>query len=237
MRTKGEDELAERLKSSVDSIDSSEQFLANVMERISTRVRKRRAYAIVGAVTTAIAFAAIGTFAWLSDSAPNGAATREESATSNATASPFDLTKEIALPILEREGYTDSPIALNQDTGEAVLYLPDSGTPHALSVATEIRTAVEAAAGAAPIAETVGTSLISELDHLASEIFDARDEWATIPTEVYLTHSDVSSVSIVVGVEDVVIAGDLPSTMQLASGATAMIRIEETGPPMEEHIP
>lgn len=231
MRTPEERELAHGLRSSVQSVDVDDAFLASIVNK--GLARSRRAKMVVsGAVALGvIAVAAVGSVVWNRSMQPDETAAIPSSEPTSGVADSFDITKETVLPILAAYALTEGDIALNQETGEAVLYLPDSDTVDISSVLTEVQEAVEATPGAAPLIAVTGTSLTTELRDLAIRIFDERDEWATDPVQVYYTIPRPPSVSVIVGVGDIAVAETLPATVQLPSGATASIVVEETRPP------
>jgi hypothetical protein len=124
---------------------------------------------------------------------------------------------------------------LNQETGEAILYLPHNRVgPPTIDVeqfAADAIAAAQAAPGAAPIVPVIGVALIDELDAVSVQLFWSRTEWATDPDDVYSTWPNPEDVSITVGVAAPEVAANLPETVQLTSGATATIRIEKSEPP------
>ena len=146
----------------------------------------------------------------------------------------FEKTRAVVEPLLAQNdsGYEEEQfdLVLNQETGEAVLYLPYTDAvdaePDPIDVeqlAADAVAAAEATPGAAPVVPVIGTALIDELDAVAT-----RTEWST--GDVYWTIPEPDTVSVGVGVAAFEVAANLPETVQLASGATATIRIEESGP-------
>jgi hypothetical protein len=208
------------------------------------RVRVRTA----GATLVAGAVAAVGGVAvqiWDRDGDGSGTV-----ATPGPSASPtepdadmlaaFETTRSVVEPLLavnDSESQEEQfHLALNHETGDAILYLPHTDRvegPPTIDVeqfAADAIAATQAAPGAAPVVPVIGVALIDELDAVSVQLFGSRAEWATDPDDVYWTWPNPEDVSITVGVAEPEVAADLPKTMQLASGATATIRIEKSKP-------
>ena len=108
----------------------------------------------------------------------------------------FEKTRAVVEPLLAQNdsGYEEEQfdLVLNQETGEAVLYLPYTDAvdaePDPIDVeqlAADAVAAAEATPGAAPVVPVIGTALIDELDAVAVHLFTTRTEWST--GDVYWT--------------------------------------------------
>jgi hypothetical protein len=154
----------------------------------------------------------------------------------------FETTRSVVEPLLavndSRYQEEQFHLALNQETGDAILYLPHTGTidPEETGpidvdqLAADAIAAAEATPGAAPVVPVIGVALIDELGAVSAQLFASRAEWATDPNGVYWTHANPEDASVTVGVAEPEVAANLPKTMQLTSGATATIRTEKSGP-------
>jgi hypothetical protein len=149
-------------------------------------------------------------------------------------AEAFETTRAVVEPLLavnDSEFQTEQfHLALNRETGDAILYLPHSGTTDVEQLAAAVIAAAQAAAGAAPVVPVIGVALIDELDAVSVQLFASRAEWATDAADVYWTIPEPNTVSVGVGVAEPEVAANLPKTVQLPSGATAVIRIELAQP-------
>ena len=158
-------------------------------------------------------------------------------------AEAFETTRAVVEPLLAQNDsrYQEEQfhLALNQETGDAILYLPHTGTidPEETGpidvdqlAADAIAAAQAAAPGAAPVVPVIGVALIDELDAVSVQLFASRAEWATDAADVYWTIPEPNTVSVGVGVAEPEVAANLPKTVQLPSGATAVIRIELAKP-------
>ena len=150
-------------------------------------------------------------------------------------AEAFETTRAVVEPLLAQNDSEFQEeqfhLALNQETGDAILYLPHSGTTDVEQLAAAVIAAAQAAApGAAPVVPVIGVALIDELDAVSVQLFASRAEWATDAADVYWTIPEPNTVSVGVGVAEPEVAANLPKTVQLPSGATAVIRIELAQP-------
>ena len=247
MRTPEEHALSTTLKDSTANVGFDDVMLARVVRQgRRRRVRVRTA----GATLVGGAVAAVGGVAvqiWDRDGDGSGTV-----ATPGPSASPtepdadmlaaFETTRSVVEPLLavnDSESQEEQfHLALNHETGDAILYLPHTGTidPEETGpidvdqLAADAIAAAQATLGAAPVVPVIGVALIDELDAVSVQLFGSRAEWATDPDDVYWTWPNPEDVSITVGVAEPEVAADLPKTMQLASGATATIRIEKSKP-------
>ena len=154
-------------------------------------------------------------------------------------AEAFETTRAVVEPLLAQNDsefqQEQFHLALNQETGDAILYLPhaDRVGSHTIDVeqlATDAIAAAQATPGAAPVVPVIGVALIDELGPVSVQLFASRAEWATDAADVYWTVAKPNTVSVVVGVAEPEVAANLPATVQLTSGATATIRTEKSGP-------
>jgi hypothetical protein len=150
-------------------------------------------------------------------------------------AEAFDTTRAVVEPLLavnDSEFQTEQfHLALNQETGDAILYLPHSGNIDVEQLAADAIAAAQATPNAAPVVPVIGVALIDELDAVSVQLFASRAKWATDAADVYWTIPEPTTVSVGVGVAEAeVTAANLPKAVQLPSGATAAIRIEQSYP-------
>ena len=157
-------------------------------------------------------------------------------------AEAFETTRSVVDPLLavndSRYQEEQFHLALNHETGQAILYLPHTGTidPEETGpidvdqLAADAIAAAQATPGAAPVVPVIGVALIDELDAVSAQLFASRAEWATDAADVYWTIAKPNTVSVGVGVAEPEVAANLPETVQLPSGATATIRTEKSGP-------
>jgi hypothetical protein len=154
----------------------------------------------------------------------------------------FETTRSVVEPLLavndSRYQEEQFHLALNHETADAIVYLPHTGTidPEETGpidvdqLAADAIAGAQATPGAAPVVPVIGVALIDELDAVSVQLFGSRAEWATDGGDVYWTWPNPEDVSVTVGVAEPEVAANLPKTMQLASGATATIRIEKSKP-------
>ena len=208
------------------------------------RVRVRTA----GATLVAGAVAAVGAVAvqiWdrpddggtVAGPGPDASSTQGEPDMAEA----FETTRSVVDPLLavndSRYQEEQFHLALNHETGQAILYLPHTGTidPEETGpidvdqLAADAIAAAQATPGAAPVVPVIGVALIDELDAVSAQLFASRAEWATDAADVYWTIAKPNTVSVGVGVAEPEVAANLPETVQLPSGATATIRTERPG--------
>jgi len=247
MRSLEEQALSTALKDSTKGVQFDEVMLAAVVSKGRRRqVRARTA----GATLIAGAVAAVGGVAvqiWDRDGGGSGTV-----AAPGPSASPtqpgadilaaFETTRSVVEPLLavndSRYQEEQFHLALNQETGDAILYLPHTGTidPEETGpidvdqLAADAIATAQATPAAAPVVPVIGVALIDELDAVSVQLFASRAEWATDPSSVYWTYPNPEDVSVTVGVAAPEVAESLPETVQLTSGATATIRTEKTEP-------
>ena len=247
MRSLEEQALSTALKDSTKGVQFDEVMLAAVVSKGRRRqVRARTA----GATLIAGAVAAVGAVAvqiWDRDGdgsgtvaapGPNASPTQSDADMLAA----FETTRSAVEPLLavndSRYQEEQFHLALNQETGDAILYLPHTGTidPEETGpidveqLAADAIAAADATPGAAPVVPVIGVALIDELGAMSAQLFASRAEWATDPNGVYWTHANPEDVSVTVGIAAPEVAANLPETVQLPSGATATIRAEKSGP-------
>lgn len=156
----------------------------------------------------------------------------------------FETTRSVVAPLLavndSRYQEEQFHLALDFLTGDAILYLPYTGTIEPAEVgvidveqlAADAVEAAEATPGAAPVVPVIGVPLIEELDAVSVRLFQTRAQWATDDRGVYWTLPNPEDVSVTIGVEEHEVAANLPATMQLESGATATIKTDDEAGPM-----
>ena len=245
MRTPEEQALSTALKDSTAGVDFDEDMLARVVSkgrRRQVRVRAAGVTLVAGAVAAA---GGVAVQIWdrpadddgtVAVPGPDASSTEPEADMLAA----FETTRSVVEPLLAQNDSEFQEeqfhLALNQETGDAILYLPHTDRvegPPTIDVeqfAADAIAAAQAAPGAAPIVPVIGVALIDELDAVSVQLFGSRAKWATDPGDVYWTWPNPEDVSITVGVAEPEVAADLPKTMQLASGATATIRTEKSKP-------
>lgn len=237
MRTAEEQALAAELKDATAGGGFDETRLAGIVGR----GRRRRTRTKVIRATLAAASVAVlggaGVAIWQQASDDGGTVAAPEAGPAPGQPDPeiteaFALTKSVVDPLLPpnagRPDFEQFHLALNHETGDAVLYLPNAGDVDIDQLADDAVAAVQAAPGAAPVVPVLGTALIDELDGLSVELFNSRAEWAPDPAQVLFTIPRLEDVSVTIGVADLAVADNLPKTMQLPSGATAAIHFEKS---------
>lgn len=249
MRTPEEQALSTVLKDSTANVGFDDVMLARVVSkgrRRQVRVRTAGATLVAGAVA-----AAGGVAVQIWDRPADDDGTVAAPGPSASPAQPdadmlaaFETTRSVVGPLLAQNDSEFQEeqfhLALNQETGDAILYLPHTDRvegPPTIDVeqfAADAIAAAQAAPGAAPVVPVIGVALIDELDAVSVQLFGSRAEWATDPGDVYWTWPNPEDVSVTVGVAEPEVAANLPKTMQLASGATATIRIEKSEPGVPE---
>jgi hypothetical protein len=214
---------------------------------VSTGRRRRVRVRTAGATLIAGAVAAVGAVAVQIWDRPNDGGTvagpgpdAESMQVEPDMAEAFETTRSVVEPLIAQNDSEFQEeqfhLALNQETGDAILYLPhaDRVGSHTIDVeqlaAAVIAAAQAAAPGAAPVVPVIGVALIDELDAVSVHLFASRAEWATDAADVYWTIPEPNTVSVGVGVAEPEVAANLPETVQLPSGATAVIRIELAQP-------
>ena len=246
MRTPEEQALSTALKDSTAGVDFDEDMLARVVSkgrRRQVRVRAAGVTLVAGAVAAA---GGVAVQIWDRPADDDGtvAVPRPDASSTEPEAdmlAAFETTRSVVEPLLAQNNSEFQEeqfhLALNHETGDAILYLPHTDRvegPPTIDVeqfAADAIAAAQAAPGAAPIVPVIGVALIDELDAVSVQLFWSRTEWATTDgDDVYSTWPNPEDVSITVGVAEPEVAADLPKTMQLASGATATIRIEKSKP-------
>ena len=246
MRSPEEEALSAALRDSTASVDFDDVMLARVVSkgrRRQLRVRVAGTTLVVGAVA-AVGATAVQVWDRPGDSSDNVAVPETSTPSTGPEAGmleAFEKTRSVVAPLLAQNDseYQEEQfhLALNYETGEAVLYLPFTDAvdaePDPIDVeqlAADAIAAVEATPGAAPVVPVIGVALIDELDAVSVQLFATRAEWAPDPADVYWTIPETQNVAVGVGVAEPEVAANLPETMQLASGATATIRIEKSLP-------
>ncbi|WP_146605325.1 hypothetical protein [Jiangella anatolica] len=248
MRSPEEQALSTMLEDVTAGIDLDEDMLTRVMrEGRRRRLRTRAAGTALLAGSVALAGVVVVQSAWNRDedtsvATPELTATPEPSPSAAvpdpAMQAAFETTRAALAALLavnvSRYQEEQFHLALDHRTGNAILYLPHTGTidPAEMGpvdvdqLAADAVETAQATPGAAPVVPVVGVALIDELDAVSVQLFQTRADWASDPHDVYWTYPDPEEVSVTVGVAALSTAADLPSTMQLASGATATIRSE-----------
>jgi hypothetical protein len=227
-------ELSTLLKDSTANVGFDDVMLANV---VSKGRRRRVLVGTAGATLIVAAVAAVGAVAaqiiW-DRSGDGGDTVAGMGVAQPDMAEAFETTRAVVEPLL---AVNDSEfqeeqfhLALNQETGDAILYLPHSGNIDVEQLAADAIAAAQATPGAAPVVPVIGVALIDELGPVSVQLFASRAEWATDAADVYWTVAKPNTVSVVVGVAEPEVAANLPATVQLTSGATATIRTEKSGP-------
>jgi hypothetical protein len=235
-------ELSTLLKDSTANVGFDDVMLANV---VSKGRRRRVLVGTAGATLIVAAVAAVGAVAaqiiW-DRSGDGGDTVAGMGVAQPDMAEAFETTRAVVEPLLavndSRYREEQFHLALNQETGDAILYLPHTGTIDPAEtgpidvdqLAADAIAAAEATPGAAPVVPVIGVALIDELGAVSAQLFASRAEWATDPNGVYWTHANPEDASVAVGVAAPEIAESLPETVQLTSGATATIRTEKSGP-------
>jgi hypothetical protein len=213
---------------------------------VSTGRRRRVRVRTAGATLIAGAVAAVGAVAVQIWDRPNDGGTvagpgpdAESMQVEPDMAEAFETTRSVVEPLIAQNDSEFQEeqfhLALNQETGDAILYLPhaDRVGSHTIDVeqlATDAIAAAQATPGAAPVVPVIGVALIDALDAVSVHLFASRAEWATDAADVYWTIPEPNTVSVGVGVAEPEVAANLPETVQLPSGATAVIRIEQSKP-------
>lgn len=194
-------------------------------------MKRINAPALRATVATVVAVAALGACGDGAEPArPVDTPPGQPTSVDSDMAQAFEETRAAVEPLLPRNDpdWAEFRLALNQETGDAVLYLPDFDTVDVQHVAAEAVAAAEAAPGSAPVVPAINKDLDLELDAVAMKLFANREEWATDPDQVYDCWTNPEDVSVTFAVEEPAVAANLPDTMQLDSGATATIRIDES---------
>ncbi|SEE94261.1 hypothetical protein [Jiangella alba] len=246
MLTAEERAISDALKESTADIDFDDAMLAEVVDRgHRLRWRKRTLGAAFAAGTIALAGAGVVQVWDRPDSGPVAAPEATASPTTPARPNAvmleaFETTRSVVEPLLavndSRYREEQFQLALNNETGDAILYLPYTGRIDPTEVGvidveqlgTDAVSAARATPGAAPVVPVIGVALFDELSAVSARLFATRAQWQTEPNGVLWTVPEPDTVSIGVGVTALEVAANLPPTMQLASGATATIRIEKS---------
>lgn len=251
MRTTEERALSGALKESTEDIDFDEATLAHVVRR--GRRRRIRAWAVGATLAVGMVAAAGVVVVQVWDRPTEDGATVAAPEPSASSASPvgpdpatlaaFETTRAVVAPLLavndSRYQEEQFHLALDYETGNAILYLPYTGSIDPAEVGVidveqlgaDAVAAAQATPGAAPVVPVIGVALIDELDAVSVRLFQTRAEWATDDRGVYWSWPNTEDVSVTIGVEEPEVAANLPATMQLESGATATIRTEKSAPP------
>lgn len=247
MRSPDEQALSTALKDSTARVDFDDVMLARV---VSKGRRRRLRVRVAGATLVTGAVAAVGaTAVQIWDRPGDGSGTVAAPEPDASSPGPeadmlaaFETTRSVVEPLLavneSRYQEEQFQLALNHLTGDAILYLPYTGTIDPAEtgpidvdqLAADAVAAAQATPGAAPVVPVIGVALIDELYAVSAQLFATREEWATSPNTVYWTVPETQNVAVGIGVAEPEVAANLPETMQLASGATATIRIEKSLP-------
>lgn len=249
-----EQALSAALKESAAGLGFDDVLLGRVVRAgRRRRVRVRAA----GAAVAAGAVAVVGGVAVQSWDRPDddGTVAAPETPTSSTPSetpagpdpellAAFETTRSVVAPLLavndSRYQEEQFHLALDFLTGDAILYLPYTGTiePAAVGVidveqlAADAVAAAEATPGAASVVPVIGVPLIDELDAVSVRLFQTRAEWATDVRGVYWSWPNPEDVSVTLGVEEDEVAASLPATIQLESGATATIKTDDEAGPL-----
>lgn len=73
-----------------------------------------------------------------------------------------------------------------------------------------------------------------EIDRLAKELFDSRQDWSPTPGLVHYTYADARTATVHVGVGEAAAFGDLGSSARTPSGAAVTVNYSIDGPPVPE---